>query len=159
MIRAVLDANIILSGLARTDKTTSLPAEVIRCWTDGDFELVTSEHIIQEVTAGFDKPYFRRIFSEDAVEQSIAALRLDSEVVALTGALTGIASHRHDDPVLETAIVGNVSYLVTGDRALLALGRFQGVAIVAPGAFLTELNRIREDKSEESSAGGRAGRE
>jgi predicted nucleic acid-binding protein len=41
-----------------------------------------------------------------------------------------------DDHVLGTAIAGNADYIVTGDRDLLVLERFQTVEIVSPSEFM-----------------------
>jgi predicted nucleic acid-binding protein len=51
----------------------------------------------------------------------------------------GVASHPEDDLILATAVSAQADYLVTGDRQLLALGRYQGVEIVTPRAFATIL--------------------
>jgi predicted nucleic acid-binding protein len=44
------------------------------------------------------------------------------------------------DPLTSNAAVeGNATHLVSGDRDLLRLGRFEGIAIVTPQAFLDAL--------------------
>ena len=45
-----------------------------------------------------------------------------------------------DDRVLECAVSGDASYIVTGDRHLLELKEYQHIVILEPGAFLTVLN-------------------
>ena len=42
-----------------------------------------------------------------------------------------------DDKFLELAINGEADVIVTGDKDLLALNPFRGVAIVTPAAYLT----------------------
>jgi predicted nucleic acid-binding protein len=42
-----------------------------------------------------------------------------------------------DDKFLEAAVNGRASVLVTGDRDLLDLNPFRGVAIVTPADYLT----------------------
>jgi putative PIN family toxin of toxin-antitoxin system len=44
-----------------------------------------------------------------------------------------------DNRVLEAAVAGGAELLVTGDRALLGLGRFRGVRIMGPVAALALL--------------------
>jgi putative PIN family toxin of toxin-antitoxin system len=44
-----------------------------------------------------------------------------------------------DDWVLATVIAGQVEAIVTGDGDLLALGTFQGIAILSPRQFLERL--------------------
>jgi predicted nucleic acid-binding protein len=47
VIRVVLDANALVSGFPATSETM---ANLIEHWRAGTFELVVSEHIINEVT-------------------------------------------------------------------------------------------------------------
>jgi uncharacterized protein len=41
-----------------------------------------------------------------------------------------------DDKFLETAVNGRADFLVTGDRALLAMRAFRSVATVSPSGYL-----------------------
>ena len=53
---------------------------------------------------------------------------------------------RNDDPdddrVLECAIAGRANYLVSGDRHLLKLSRFEGVAILSVRQFMDVLDPL-----------------
>ena len=42
----------------------------------------------------------------------------------------------NDDTIIATAVVAGADYLVTGDRDLLVLDHYQGVAILTPRQFL-----------------------
>jgi putative PIN family toxin of toxin-antitoxin system len=48
-----------------------------------------------------------------------------------------------DDCVLATAIAGEAEAIVTGDNDLLALGGYQGVAILSPRQLIERLTRDR----------------
>jgi predicted nucleic acid-binding protein len=65
--------------------------------------------------------------------------------------VTGVVRHQHDDPVHETAVVGNADCIITGDRQLLALGSYQGVVILTPGEFLGVLDRESAADAEDST--------
>ena len=54
--------------------------------------------------------------------------------------IEGVAADPADDHVLATAVDGEVSYLVTGDHALLGLGEFRGVRIVTARELVTVLD-------------------
>jgi len=62
----------------------------------------------------------------------------------LTVEVTGVATHPEDDLILATAVAGEASYLVTGDRKLRAVGAFQGVTILSPREFLARLAQAGE---------------
>ena len=46
------------------------------------------------------------------------------------------ARDRKDDKFLELAVNGNAALIITGDKDLLALDPFQGIAIITPASFL-----------------------
>ncbi len=51
-----------------------------------------------------------------------------------------IAADPDDDRVLEAAVAGEADFIVSGDRHLLDLGRYEGIEIVTPARFLAELS-------------------
>jgi putative PIN family toxin of toxin-antitoxin system len=53
--------------------------------------------------------------------------------------LLSVVDDPSDNRYLECAVEGNATHLVSGDRDLLRLGRFEGIAIVTPQAFLEVL--------------------
>ncbi len=45
-----------------------------------------------------------------------------------------------DDMIVATAVAARADYLVTGDRRhLIVLGHYEGIRILSPRAFLSEL--------------------
>jgi predicted nucleic acid-binding protein len=69
----------------------------------------------------------------DALADLLSFLRL----VSITGNLKVIATDPDDDKVLECAVIGNATHIVTGDcRHLLPLGTYKGIAIVTAAEFL-----------------------
>ncbi|MDP9366117.1 MAG: hypothetical protein M3Q10_18180 [Chloroflexota bacterium] len=55
----------------------------------------------------------------------------------------GAAPHAADGLVLATAVSGGADYLVTGDKGLLAVGKYRDVRIIALRAFLAVLGMPR----------------
>lgn len=135
MIGAVLDTNVLVSGIAHP---YSVPGTLIAAWVAGAFELI-SEFILTEVRRALDKPYFRARLTAQQATDNIALLRREGELVAITSEVAGVAPDDADDQVLATAISGRADYLVTGDQGLLALSQFEGVRIISPRVFLEVL--------------------
>jgi putative PIN family toxin of toxin-antitoxin system len=135
VIRAVLDANTIVSGLARFRHGTSPPVVILRAWLDERFELWISDELIDEVTRTLAKRWFLQRVEPGVRQAVIAALANAAHRVSLTVAVTGVATHPEDDLVLAAAVSAGADYLVTGDRGLQQLVRFRGVEIVSPRAF------------------------
>ena len=57
MIRAVLDANALASGLVGIRLPTSTPGELMRRWRGRKFTHVVSDHILEEVKRTLTKDY------------------------------------------------------------------------------------------------------
>jgi putative PIN family toxin of toxin-antitoxin system len=139
VIRAVLDANTIVSGLARFRDGTSPPVEILRAWVDERFQLLISDALLAEVIRTLSKPWFLARVEPDVHAAAMSALRDDAQHVAISSVVRGVASHPEDDLVPAAAVSGEAAYLVTGDRQLQSLDQFQDVAIVSPRDFLTLL--------------------
>jgi predicted nucleic acid-binding protein len=63
VIRAVLDTNVLVSGLTGIELGASPPGIIVSRWLAGrgagPFELVVSPHILAELERTLTKPYFR----------------------------------------------------------------------------------------------------
>ena len=140
MIAAVLDTNVLASGIIGFSNVASTPGQILRAWRGGSFNLVLSEHIIVELTRTFQAPYFHRRVSPTQVAGVLALLRAEAEIVHIVGQLPEVATHLEDDLILATAVSGKVDCLVTGDRELQRLGSYQGVRILSPNSFLDLLS-------------------
>jgi putative PIN family toxin of toxin-antitoxin system len=137
VIRAVLDANALVSGLPASAGTL---AAIIDCWRSGQFQLVVSHHILAEVRRAWTKPYWQARFSPTLIERTLTLLHDNADLTPLTATVEGVATHPEDDLVLATAVSGDADYLITGDRQLQRLGTFQGVRILSPRQFLALLD-------------------
>ncbi len=136
MIRAVLDANALVSGFPASTGTL---AEIVDRWRTGEFRLVVSQHILDEVGRAWTKPYWQTRFDPNQAERALALLRRRAEVIPITAQFTGVATHSEDDLVLATAVSASADYLATGDKQLQQIGSYEGVKILSPRAFLTIL--------------------
>jgi len=136
VIRAVLDANVLVSGIAGYKKAESAPGELLRRLIKGDFSLVTSNAILTEVHSTLVKAFLRRSLSAEDRSDLIAAAIRGADILTVLVPVSGVASHPEDDLVLATAVSGAAEYLVTGDRQLLAVGTFHDVRIVTARQFL-----------------------
>lgn len=135
MIRAVIDSNVLVSGIVRRDRRAA-PVQVLDAWRAGEFELAISEIILEEVSRTLRKPYFRARLSDDQIERALLLLRRRARTVSLEVEVQGIATHPEDDLILATALSAQAEWLVTGDAALLALGEHGGVQIRSPRDFV-----------------------
>jgi putative PIN family toxin of toxin-antitoxin system len=138
MIAAILDTNVLATGLVSRETSPSL---LMNAWRAGLFHLIISEHILTELTRTLAKDYFSQRLARRNLTptQAIALLRDEAIETPITATVSGVATHPEDDFILATAISGKARYLVTGDKQLCKLGSFRGVTILSPADFLNIL--------------------
>ena len=140
MLTAVLDTNVLASG---TVNATNSPGQILNAWRAGQFELVTSAHIIDELTRTFQKPYFKNHLSSDAFGNFIDLLKNEAFVTPITVKIQDVATHPEDDSTIAAAMSAKAEYLVTRDQPLLNKvgSSYQGVTFVNPNDFLKVLQQ------------------
>lgn len=132
----MLDTNVLAPGFVGHGSTS---AQLIDFWRQGVYDLVVSDHLLQELARTFtDRYYARRVPRADA-EAILMLLGEEAFVASLTAEVHGVATHPEDDVILATALSGKASMICTRDKQLLKLGQYQGVEILTPGALLALL--------------------
>jgi putative PIN family toxin of toxin-antitoxin system len=126
----VFDTNILFSGLGWRGKAH----QCLMAAREGIVESVTCQEILAELEAVLR---LKRNMPEDDIFEAVNEILLFSRVVQIANTLTGVVSDPEDHKVLECAVVGGASHIVTGDRRhLLPLGSYQGIAIVSAADFM-----------------------
>ena len=95
-------------------------------------ELVTSEHILGELRRNLVTKFK---YTQEEGSEAVDLLRTRLELVAPGALEQPICRDTDDDAILATAITGNAQCIVTGDKDLLVLQRYQHVEIVSPTQF------------------------
>ncbi len=138
MISAVLDTNILASGALIS---STIPRQILNQWQDGKFELILSQHIINELEETLSKPYFRNILKTRDIDDFLDLLLSDATLTLITAKVRDVATHPEDDLVLATAESGKATHIVTGDHGLQNLKHFREIQIVSPRAFTEILQK------------------
>ncbi len=127
--RVVIDTNVWISGLVFVGS----PGTVLERFIHGEIIVVVSEELLSELRRKITQKFPLFIPKLTLLEASI---REDTTMVAL-GSVTVEASRDPDDnKVLETAILGGCTYIISGDKDLLILGVYRDVQVVTPTQFL-----------------------
>ena len=129
--RVVIDTNVLISGLL---SSTSTPAQAVERAVTGA-QLVATTPTLRELIEKLLAPKFDRYVRRerrDALLQRIAA------IVEIVEVLQPVFASRDpkDDKFLEAAFNGRADVIVTGDRDLLDLNPFRGIAILTPADYL-----------------------
>ncbi len=128
--KVLLDTNILISALGWSGK----PKFIFEKCLHGELELVTSPNQIEELKRVMDYPKFN--FTEKQKAMFISIILEIATLVEIIGKVKVIVDDSDDNAILETAIMGNVHYLISGDPHLLKLKEFAKVKIVTASEFL-----------------------
>ena len=136
----VLDVNVIISSVIAP---LGIPRQVFSAWRAGRYRLITSAGIIAEVGEKLSLPRIVRRYgvSPEVTLGTVELLQGATVVTVSVEDRLAVTSDPEDDLVLATGRLGKAAYLVTGDRGLLGLGAYEGMAIVSPREFLEILSR------------------
>lgn len=136
MLRAVLDANVIISALIQPKGASGrIVASLLE---ESSFELVASPAILAEVRRSLTYPKVRKYIkvSDDDVDLSVAALALIAQPVEGILRVKAVAEDPDDNKYIEAALEGRAQFIVTGDSHLKSLKSYRGIRIVTPRVFL-----------------------
>ena len=89
------------------------------------------------------KPYFASRLPDQGAA-FLEMLRQVATVVPMSVTLVGIVSDPNDDPIVATAVSAQAHYLVSGDRAVLAVGQVQGIPILTARQFYDLLQQPQQ---------------
>ena len=133
-MRAVLDANVLVSALLSRG---GAPAELLRRWTDGEFELVVSERLLAEVGRALRYPKIRaRVVKSDA-SAFLTLLGDHADVVDDPVGSAPVRSRDPGDDYLVALAFAEKATIVSGDAHLLALA--DAIPVRTPRGFLDSL--------------------
>jgi uncharacterized protein len=128
---AVFDTNVLFSGLGWKGK----PYECLELARAGSVTGLTCTDILDEL---MQKLEAKLQFSPEQLAETLADLLSFLQLVRIANELKVIAADPDDDKVLECAVLGSATHIVTGDRRhLLPLDSFRGIRIVTSAQFLT----------------------
>lgn len=121
-LRAVLDTNVLLSGIAYP---ASVPGKLIAAWRHGALDVVLSSYILDELRRVLPKLAHRHGLGANEIDDLIDALSIQAELVEPEALDEPALADANDQPVLGTLIAAlhsaQAEVLITGDKALLAL--------------------------------------
>lgn len=139
MTRAGVDTNLLIRALIKPRGTVGPLLTRLRA---NAYTLIYSPPLLDELIEKLALPRIRQKYALDhqAVEDTLALLALRGELVYPTRAIK-VYRDPDDNAVLEAAIAGNASSIVSGDEDLLVLKKFESVKIVTARVFLAALER------------------
>lgn len=133
VLRAVVDTNLIVSGTATT---STIPYRLLEAWREGEYILVTSVPIIEEVKDVLARPEKHFAITKREIKQVIKTLSTQAYVAAGTLELDVVKRDPDDNKFIAAALEGGASHIVSGDKDLLDIGQYQEIKFVTARDFL-----------------------
>jgi len=131
-VRIVLDNNVIVSGIF----WKGVPSEILECWINKKFQLLTTEPIIEE----YEKTLTR--ISKGKNERLVTSwimFIIENGIVVNVRKKFQLSSDPDDDKFIDCAVSGNADLIVSGDSHLLDLKSVLDINIVKPKVFISIL--------------------
>lgn len=147
-MEVVFDTNV-LASIAITPNGSKL-YQIAQFWQGDLFTVYISEPILTELERTLlTIPYFQSRITPEQVQSYLFLVRSTTTEVTLRSRLDhnqlreeyGGMFNPEDDLILATAIDAAAKYLVTGDKLLAKLWRYEDVFIVSPADFLELIDR------------------
>ena len=129
-MRVILDTNVFISGIFFSGP----PSKILKAWADQKFHLVLSQQILDE---------YQRV-SEDLsskfpsidIAPIIELITIHGLFIDTQGYTLPVCEDPDDNKFIECAVAGNCEIIISGDKHLLNLSEFQGIAILNPRDFV-----------------------
>lgn len=135
-LRVVLDTNVLISALFR--KLSPTPNSIYQAFKSQQFILVTSPLIIEEIEDVLSRRKIikRTHMTAQEREQFLQQLIEIASMVSGDIAIRAVRDDPDDDRFIAAALEGNADYIVSGDKHLLNLNKYQGIRILSPSDFV-----------------------
>jgi putative PIN family toxin of toxin-antitoxin system len=129
-LRFVFDTNVLVSALLFEHSKPSRAVEA--ALQHGD--LLISAETMQELADVLRRDQFDRYVKRSLREAYLNTLIRQALLLPVDVSIHACRDPK-DDKFLELAVTGSSDFIVTGDRDLLVLNPFQGIAIVTPASL------------------------
>ena len=130
---AVYDTNILFSGTG----WNGTPYHCLELVRQDRVEGVTCIEILDELAEKFST---KLNFSPTQTRKRIDYLRDFLRLVTINNTLKVVNADPDDDKIIECAVIGSATHIVTGDAHLLKLRNYQNIQIVTAAEFYAQFS-------------------
>lgn len=138
MIRITVDTNVLISATFWHGASEKIIDKV----ENKEVVLTLSEKIIEEYIKVLNYEEIQQKMKEKNLQIKEAMLRIGliAEIVEVKTKIRVVKEDPEDDKIIECAVEGNVDYIISQDKHLLSIKKFQNIPIIHPQEFLKILN-------------------
>lgn len=128
--KVVLDTNVYLSGIIFGGNAR----HILDLTIEGKITTVTSPAILLEIS---DKLKNKFHWNKEQIIVTIKSIAKLGEVVTPKEKLQIVKKDKNDNKIIEAAYVADADFIITGDKHLLDIKKYQGIRIISPTQFLS----------------------
>jgi len=129
-MKVTVDTNVLISALG----WNGAEAAVLEMAMDCSLELCISAQILSEFYRVVKYPKFG--FTNEEIDGFIGRLLPNVILLSPSTRLYVVEADPDDNKIIECAVEGKASYIISGDKHLLQLGEYEGINIVKASEFL-----------------------
>ncbi|MGL4943177.1 MAG: putative toxin-antitoxin system toxin component, PIN family [Thermoguttaceae bacterium] len=142
--RLVIDTNIWVSFLI-----SKKLRRLLTVFLSETVQMLFDDELLDEVMLVVGRPKYRKYFNHTKIEELHTFIRKTAEFVVVTDRVE-LCRDPKDDFLLALCKSGDADYLITGDKDLLAIGKFGETQIVTVAEFEETFyasNRLRHPRT------------
>jgi len=134
-VRVVIDTNVFLSAIISPEGTTS---QVMNAWYDNKFSLVMSHRLLGEIKGVLsrDKHAALRTRRHDEIQYQYSRIEEFARFFDENANIVTYERDPKDTMILALAVSSAADCIVSGDRDLQDLEKYQDIPILSPRQFL-----------------------
>lgn len=130
MIRVVIDTNIFVSSFFGGN-----PKKIIDLWKNEEIALCLSKDILDEYIDVLQKVGLK---DENEIGELLSFFAKGFNILFTTNVpqIKAVKDDPDDDKFIECAVALKADIIITGDKALITIGKYMGIKILTPQEFL-----------------------
>jgi len=129
-MRVILDTNVFISGIFFSGP----PSQILKAWANKSLQIVLSKQILDEYQRVSEELSSK--FQEIDILPIIELVTIHGQFIDTQGFEITVCEDPDDDKFLECAIAGKCKIIISGDKHLLKLSGYEGVAVMSPRNFV-----------------------
>jgi uncharacterized protein len=139
VLRVVLDPGVLVSAVLSRSGT---PARIIDAWRDGEFDLIVSPRLLDELEDVLLRPRFGEYATPEEVRTYVDGLAVEGVAFDDHGNPPRVTRDPDDDYLFALAVAADADFLVSGDKDVTSAPD-PPCAVLTPRAFLEQLRGAR----------------
>jgi uncharacterized protein len=134
-VKVVLDTNVLVSALVFPG---GVPEKIYGVALEREIDLVTSPPLLVELARVLADKFG---WARNRVDRALRQLLRVAELVEPVATVHEVSADPADNRVLEAAVESKAEVIVSGDRHLVRLKAWRGIAIESPASFAARFRR------------------